>query len=110
MKSLAKKCDKLFSEIIRKRGKCEACGSTENLQCAHIHSRRYRNIRWNISNAICLCRGHHFYYTNHPLEWEQFIYEIRGREVWEDLKKEALLAPLKIDHKQIILKLNEEAK
>ena len=38
-----KRCDVLFSRIIRAHGRCVRCGSVDNLQCAHVISRRFVN-------------------------------------------------------------------
>lgn len=72
--------DRLFSLLVRKRGYCEAhareTGKYEcraDLQCAHIISRRYLNVRWDTENALCLCAGHHAYFTHNPLEWEVWL-------------------------------------
>ena len=59
---LIKKLDKMFSEIVRRKGKCERCGKTNNLQCAHIYSRRHKNIRWDFENALCLDSGCHMFW------------------------------------------------
>lgn len=63
------------------------------LQWAHIVSRQYRNTRWLLSNAMCLCQACHYYYTNRPLEWEMFVIECIGEDVYANLKREALAAP-----------------
>lgn len=100
-----KKLDTLFSKIIRSAGRCKRCGSTFNLQCAHIISRRYHQVRWNLDNALCLCAGCHMYFTYHPLEWEDYIDGL-GID-YAKLKKQAL-AYGKIDHKAIYEQLLEQ--
>jgi hypothetical protein len=40
-----------LAELVRARGSCERCGTTENLQCAHIISRRYSQTRCRLDNA-----------------------------------------------------------
>ena len=67
--------DTLFSERIRERdgGRCVLCGSAARAQCAHLFSRRYRNVRWDPGNAWTLCDSHHLYYTHHPLEWDDLL-------------------------------------
>ncbi len=76
----------MFSKYVRQRDvRCQWCGSMEHLQCAHIVSRRYLATRWDGRNAMALCRGCHFYFTNHPLEWEVFC-----GEVYQEMKHEAL--------------------
>ena len=71
---LQKECDSLFSLLIRSVGKCQAkeytkvtCGG--HLQCAHIISRSNRRLRWDTMNAICMCAGHHRYFTTKAEAW-----------------------------------------
>ena len=59
---VAKKCDILFSKLVRAIGHCEFQqfgGCSSQLQCAHLVSRRHRATRWEPDNAICLCALHH---------------------------------------------------
>lgn len=72
-KGMKLRADKLFSQIIRSRGACQACGKTLNLQCAHVISRRFANTRCDEDNAFCLCAGCHMYYTDHPVEFGTFV-------------------------------------
>lgn len=76
--TLKNKADKLFSLKIREIGVCllsgvdnVKCGGV--LQCAHIIGRSNHALRWNLNNAICICAGHHSYYTNHPFYWNILI-------------------------------------
>jgi hypothetical protein len=76
--SLKKHLDKLFSERVRSRGYCQAavldeinCGGP--LQTAHIEGRRCLNLRWEELNALCLCAGHHRWYTDQPIAWATLI-------------------------------------
>lgn len=77
-KGLKNKCDKLFSGKVRETGFCELkykdhinCGGV--LQCAHILTRGHHAIRWNFNNALCLCQGHHVWYTNNPNAWKDIV-------------------------------------
>jgi hypothetical protein len=64
------KADVLFSRLVRNRDHaCLMCGSPNNLQAAHIWSRRYRSIRWRFENCITLCQGDHLKMTLRPAEW-----------------------------------------
>jgi hypothetical protein len=54
-----KKLDKLWSEIVRSKGKCEICGKTEYLNSHHVIGRRSLNTRWDLKNGCCLCSGCH---------------------------------------------------
>jgi hypothetical protein len=70
------KADVLFSRLVRDRDHmCVRCGSPNNLQCAHIWSRRYRALRWRFENAITLCQGCHLYFTLRPAEWAEWCEE-----------------------------------
>lgn len=77
--SLSKKiklADKLFSELVRSRGKCEHCGKTTSLQCAHIISRTNKHLRWNEDNALSLCVRCHLYWSHrNPLEFTKWYQE-----------------------------------
>ncbi len=67
------KADVLFSRLVRDRDHmCVRCGTVNNLQCAHIWSRRYRALRWRFENAITLCSGCHMYFTLRPAEWAEW--------------------------------------
>jgi 5-methylcytosine-specific restriction endonuclease McrA len=69
--------DKLFSTYIRTRDDwaCVRCGSPVMPQCAHLHSRAYRAIRWNPDNATTLCKGCHVLFTHRPIEWADWCEE-----------------------------------
>lgn len=86
------KCDILFALIVKiKAGwRCAETGTRNNLQCAHIVSRTYRNTRWDFNNAICLKSGRHVWYTNHPIEWKQYINKLKGEGYYEAMEKKAL--------------------
>jgi hypothetical protein len=86
--------DKLFSELVRSKGFCEAksykaikCAGP--LQCCHLLSRRYKKIRYDFRNAICMCSSHHVFFTHAPDEWFVWLAEIypgRVRELREELQ------------------------
>lgn len=85
-----RKCDALFSKIIRARGKCEETCTGASLQCAHIISRSYLATRWDYDNALCLNVKRHMFYTHHPVEWELFLIEKIGQKKLEELRRRAL--------------------
>jgi hypothetical protein len=75
--TLKNKCDKLFRDVIRRKGYCELKGMDKvkcsgDLQTMHIVGRANYRLRWEEDNALCGCSGHHFYYTNNPF----FFYEL----------------------------------
>lgn len=88
--------DRLFSVLTRAGGKCLNCGSTGRLQCAHGFSRRYRSVRWDPRNAFCLCQGCHMFYTHRPLEWDEWLLERWGPELYAELRSLAL-STIKVD-------------
>lgn len=77
-KGIKAKADKLFSEVIRGQGYCEAAGFDERpcsnqLQTAHIISRRLSATRTDTRNAFALCFAHHRRFHDYPREFSRFI-------------------------------------
>lgn len=56
-----RKVDKAWSKNIRNRdgNKCAYCGSTKNVQAAHIIPREIFYFRWDMDNGVALCSTHH---------------------------------------------------
>lgn len=84
--------DRLFSQLVRARAKfcCEACGKTDGLHdAAHILSRRHVHTRWDLLNAVCLCRGCHRYFTEHPFEWVDWCNKNIGFDTVQALRERA---------------------
>lgn len=84
--------DDLFSKFVRAKAnhECRAwkyyipCSSEMNN--AHLLSRRFRCIRWNELNTVCLCVAHHNHFGDHPSRFYKFIEDIYpGR--WDVLDK-----------------------
>ncbi len=70
---LKRRCDTMWSVIVRVVGKCEICGTTEKrLNAHHLISRRVLLYRWEPSNGICICVSHHKWDVNlsaHVAPW-----------------------------------------
>lgn len=84
------KADKLFSEIIRGVGHCEASGfddikCSNQLQCMHITSRRYNATRCDTRNAFSGCARHHRFYTDHPRQFSRFITQTWAQEYYDQM-------------------------
>jgi predicted restriction endonuclease len=108
--------DKLWAEIVRKRGKCEypGCNKTEYLNAHHIYSRSKRSTRWDINNSLLLCPLHHTLgdrAAHKDPDFKDIIIEngVRTRELYEDLGRKAF-TPQKIDYKQTLEYLTNELK
>lgn len=102
------KADKLFSELIRSRGRCERCGTTHNLQCAHIISRRFLATRCDPQNAVCLCAGCHHYMTDHPADWGRFVEEYMGFNAYDALLLKSKVSGKGWDWQADIARLKEQ--
>ena len=107
-KTLKNKADKLFSQLIRSKGKCEWCGAKKTLQTAHIFSRRYLVTRWTPLNANCLCAKCHFKAHQKPVEYVEWLKEYLGKDVYEELRREAKTSIKKVDLEVIIKELKGE--
>ena len=86
------KATKLHSQLVRSRGCCERCGSTDpaKLQTAHIVGRRFAATRTDERTAWCLCAGCHFRLTEHPDEHMAFVGVTIGMDAFHELKQKAL--------------------
>ncbi len=92
-----KVADKLFSQIVRSVGHCVHCGwsgsAGRRLECAHGFSRRYWGLRWDYQNAFCLCNVCHLHFTQRPLEWEVWLRDKWGDEMYDIMRQHALHDP-----------------
>ena len=84
--SLTRKLDKACSDIVRARGACAWCDKTEGLECCHVFSRRYRSVRWDLLNMLCLCHSHHFYSHSNPILFTEFVLGYLGQTNYDQLK------------------------
>lgn len=89
---IKKKCDVLVSTLVRKQGLCDRCGSTKNLQAAHIISRTYMATRFDLENLLCLCAGCHLYWWHkEPIEAARWLEEkYPGRYDRLNVKRQAI--------------------
>lgn len=57
--------------------RCLRTGESINLQWAHVYSRRYKILRWDPMNSMCLSAKAHFWWHDQPLEaadwWETSV-------------------------------------
>lgn len=84
--------DRLYSEYIRRFQSCQLHGyggvnCSTQLQCSHIHSRRFHSIRWNPMNSICACAAHHRWQHDHPTLSTWALEELLGRPHLESLRQ-----------------------
>lgn len=93
-KRLKELCDDTFSVIIRIRDgdRCRLCNQHFRVQCAHLVSRRYYGVRWDMRNAWALCWPCHARYTFDGLGWDALVEDAVGVVAWAKLKDEARLA------------------
>ena len=85
------KADRLFSLKVRELGYCQLQGKdkircSQVLQCAHIIGRANLRLRWDFLNALCICSGHHVWYTHEPEAWRNIVKK-EFPENWEYVNK-----------------------
>lgn len=93
MKGPKGKADRLCSQLVRSRGACQKCGSTRDLQAAHIISRRFSATRSDERNLWCLCAKCHRRFHDHPDEHMAFVASTIGLDLFRELKERALTNP-----------------
>jgi len=86
------KFDIVFSKLIRSLAghRCEYCHkSTGQIDCAHIFGRRHRHTRWDIDNAVALCRYHHRFFSENPILFFDWLNSHIGEEKLDSLRLKA---------------------
>lgn len=102
-----RQADILFSKFIRSLDHCEFCGQTKNLQCAHIYSRRYINLRYDIDNCLNLCASCHFKSHSDPLSFYATFLQLWPDRYKKLQKKRQIIKKWTIDdYKKIIQELS----
>lgn len=78
--NIGKRCDALWSQIIKAPGKCFRCGAVEGLQAAHIIGRAQRVTRWLVSppNGIPLCHKCHRLFDTWKIDRNALINKYLG--------------------------------
>jgi len=78
---IKRKCDALWSKIIRNQGYCAKCGSTQSLNAHHVIGRINHSLRYDLKNGVVLCSSCHKFSTTsahndplHFLEWYKSEY------------------------------------
>jgi len=111
--TLKNKADKLMSLKVRSIGYCQAriftkvkCGGS--LQDCHIIGRANMRLRYDPANHLCLCGGHHVWFTNNPEAWRTFI-ELYWTSVWNYLLKHKE-EKVKVDYEDVIARLESNSK
>ena len=78
-RTIIKKLDKEWSRVIRLRERCARCSTSENLQAAHIFSRRSLSVRWDLDNGIPLCYACHMFWAHkEPIYFTDLAKEYLG--------------------------------
>lgn len=84
------RADRLWSEVIRLPGRCEACGDTQRLEAAHIVSRRYNRTRHQLDNGWCLCASCHRRSHDDPLFFTELVDKTIGRDAYKKLRAQTI--------------------
>ena len=79
-----KRCpaDAAFSTAVRmSRGNmCEHCHTQDGkMEAAHIYGRRFKSVRWDTLNILCLCHTCHRHFTECPTEFTYWLQEYVGQ-------------------------------
>lgn len=93
------KATKLHSLIVRSRGVCERCGSSDytKLQAAHIIRRTHSATRTLEGAAWCLCASCHFAVDNYAHIFMDLVDSTIGRDEYDRLYLLAKRTPTKVD-------------
>ena len=112
-KRLKAKADRIWSQIIRSKGFCEAReleGCLGVLNAAHIIKRDATPLRHDLENGICLCVKHHYWFDKgiamEVSEW----FNRKFPDRWKKLKEKDYLSvgTNKVDYEEVLDKLKKE--
>lgn len=102
---------------LRAGNRCEYCGTTNQLNSHHIHTRRKRATRWDVLNGICLCVMHHtgsvkFSAHETPHLFNQWLVKYKGRQFVDELtiKANSINKLMPFEKEELLKGLNEEIK
>lgn len=107
MRWQAAECDRLHSELVRARGRCERCGTAGPLECAHIVRRRYGLTRHRLDNVWALCHHCHRTVDLDAREFTKLIDTTIGRPALADLRRQAHRTDRRPDHAATLAGLRE---
>ena len=113
-KGIDKKLDDAWSELVKLKAgnKCEYCGAdrkVKQLHSHHIYTRSNKAGRWNVSNGVALCAGHHvlsssFSAHKTPVEFTRWLDKYKGIEFMDMLSfKVRQISKLHKFEKEILL-------
>jgi hypothetical protein len=116
-----KKCDTLWSQLIRSSGRCAVCGSCEYLNAHHLIHRSVCFYRHNLNNGICLCPKHHTFGYGHssegfsahgtPWAFEEWMKSNKPDQyAWWSKNRYETHAGVKIDYKEVLDTLKQAMK
>ncbi len=92
------KADRLFSRLIRSRGRCERCNESPGpYDTAHIIGRRFSWTRTDERNAWCLCKKCHWTVDNYSVEHVDLVRRTLGLEVYAELRAKSEQVGAKFD-------------
>lgn len=96
MIELKSEADKLFSEIVRSLGYCEAknwgdISCSDEFHAAHIFTRKRTATRCDFKNAFCLCFNHHRRFHDRPKEFNKFIESSWAQPFYHQTQRKSLL-------------------
>lgn len=87
--------DKLCREtFLAQHEWCERCGQAVHLEWAHIRRRGNGQLatRWDLDNALALCRDCHTYLDDSTERMESFVDAQRGQGAYQDLRERSNLS------------------
>lgn len=84
-----------FSKAIREKYNYVCCNCQKDyrhdpgyMDCAHIVSRKNRRLRWDAHyGALALCKPCHRHFTDHPLDWADFVKRYWGSDNYDEAKR-----------------------
>ena len=118
-KLIDKKLDIAWSLLVKLRAnyRCEYCGTPNQLNSHHIHTRKKLSTRWDVLNGISLCVMHHtgslkFSAHGTPHLFRNWLANYKGQQFVDDLaiKSNSVSKLMKFEKEELLKELNNEIK
>lgn len=87
--------------------RCVWCGVHQpehGLHWAHIVTRAFKSLRWNLKNCLCMCSECHRWAHERPLDFHDRLIQLFGYDWWQEIRQ---TPPEKPDYDEIVKYLYE---
>ena len=87
-----RRADTAVGQVVRDRGFCLRCGTSQMLTAAHIERRRFHGTRWAPDAILCLCVPCHTWFDTERTESNVWLVDQIGQEAVDDIHQRSRMS------------------